>query len=276
MSGDGLTNAVLIAWRDGYRWVTDPSSISTWGRIESFLSVGDVSDLSVVDAIGAEYLSARSQPRTSHVAEVEPTTGDVPGVNVDLGDTATVAGETLECVGLTYSWGTDNEDGLRKVPEFATRLDARLAESERAVERLIVAGGGRSAISAPPVDRGTDVATGKVRTVSVPPWSWNASEDLDDTSDWQPWTAEEPVRLTGWSVRCDASEADGTSTFRWRAYGAANNGLVTISLTSSQDYAFVPLYGYSVLVKGATLAPFVEANGGHKNGAVQFYGAEVV
>ena len=268
-------NAVLIACGDDFRWVVDSAAVTAFGdRVEAFLSVGEVTDTDVVDKIGDEFLASRSTARVSTVIEVEPTgSGDVPGVDFDQRETVVTPAGTVECVGITYDWSADNEDATRKVPEFQTRLDVRRSESARAVDQLITRSGGRPAVTAPALDLGTAIPSGKVGEVNVPPWSWSDADRLDD--DVQVWRAETPLRLYRWSVSSDDTDATGDSIFEFEINGTGN-GLLNITLGASDSYVEKETWGYFVMYKGDVLHPFCSTNGGHKTGTIQFLASDIV
>lgn len=265
----GIVNAVLVEWDKGMVWVTHPSSIADWGRIEDHLSVRVSSEEAAI-RIGQEWLAERAVPRMATVADV--VAGTATG---DIGDTLTVGSQTgVAIVGLTYRLEANGD--LSETPEVSTEDEQDEELSERKLDRLIVENGGRSPASSKPLDFGTMIRPGKVSTRNVKEWSWRAKEDLDATDeDWQPFVAPRPCRLYEWRVDCDNDEATGTSIFEFRVNGV-HDGLLNIVLGPSATSAVVNLWGYEVLLLNDVLRPRCSQNGGHTNGTVQFRGADVV
>lgn len=286
MSDPPYANAVAIAYPGGVRWRVDAAAIAAFGdRVEGALDVGDVDDLAAIDRIGDQWLAAHSGPRTSTVVGVEPTgAGDQPGDAFDVRQTVNAAGDDLECVGLSFGWGGGREDRMEAAPEFSTRLDARRADTTRALDRMIARAGGATAASATSLDLGTKIPTGKVAEVQIPPWSWGTKDSLTALgllSGWQRFPIETPCRLYKWTVTCDNSGATGSSQFRINiarvAGGAVEwNGLLDIVLTSAETTKTVPIWAYFRGYQGDLIFPSVVAAGGHSNGSIKVVASEIV
>lgn len=279
MAGDdGLKNAVLVRYDDTAAWFTDEASIDAYGRLEGYLTLGRVDDIAVVEQAAAAWLAARSQPRVSVTAEVEPTLdGDVPGDDVELGQTVVLDPLVddpieAECVGLTFDWSADNEDQFRKVLELDSLRGQQVADADRALRQLVQEAGGVAGVR--PAGVGTSIPSGRLREVTGPWWSWNAATDLDlNTSGWQPWRAETGMRLYRWQVECEP----GTGTSKFRLYIAGVTEVLTdIVMGPSDTLGWAYLFGYCVAYQNELIIPACYENGGHKNGSVRVLGAEIL
>lgn len=279
MAGDdGLKNAVLVRFDDRAAWFTDDASIDTYGRLEGFLTLGRVDDIAVVEQAAAAWLAARSQPRVSVTAEVEPTlNSDVPGDDVDLGQTVILDPLVddpveAECVGLTFDWSTDNEDQLRKVIELGSLRNRQTADADRALRQIVQEAGGVAGIR--PAGVGTSIPSGKIREVTGPWWSWTDAVDLDyNTSGWQPWRAETGMRLYRWQVECDPGTDESKFSL---TVGGVHNPLADIRLAAADTLGWGYLFGYFVAYQNDLITVACEYSGGHTNGSIRVLGAEIL
>lgn len=279
--GAGIANALLVQGARSQVWVTNPTSISTWGRIEDTISIGEVADTATLTAVGNAILNIHSQPRTSTTVEFLGNTG-VPGFDFKVDDSLSlddgVSTQTVRCKGITYTWDINtNEVVSTKVPELSSPLDAAESEVNRSIERLIANSGGSSLASSAPLSLGTDIPIGRVKVVDTTPWSWATSDDLDyNPTGWQPWVCTSPLRLLTWMVQADKSTATSNSKFRFWVNGVVANPLLTLEMSASETYDRVEMYGYAVLYRDDVIYPACTKNGGHSNGSIQFRTSEII
>lgn len=286
----GIVNAVLITSKIAPRWVTDAGSISTWGRIEDTLAVGDIDDPDLIDAIGAEWLSVRSQPMVSHVYQVADLSGQVAGVDYREGDTLAEPDLRVIDIGFTLS----DEGRLVGTPALETKLEERFRRNASRIERLIAEGGGAAAVSQRAENTGSGIEAGKLGARQLTSWSWTTQEDLanlvtadpDDEETWQAYPVDEPVRLTEMVLECSRIDGDGnvvaTGDTRFRL--VINGSVVTgpgpsfydVVVTSAQDRDLVPIFGTAFVRKGQTVSVRKISDGGHVSGSVTINACEVV
>lgn len=263
-----LTNAVLVRHKTGMTWVIDSASIAEWGRIESFLSVGDIDDPVLIAQIGAEHLATRAAPKETNTVEVIPVDlTDLPGYAFGVGDTLEDPfGDTPRCVGIEYQM--DEQVGTLRTPELRSRGDESVNRSGLAMARLINQAGGGSGASSTPIDLGTTIPVGKLGEISVPPWSWNSTTNL--LGDMQPWPADRPMRLYEWEINADSSTATGDTVIKWIVNGADPPVPFIITLGSSDDFGSQAIFGAAFLKFGDLLQPVVLEVGGHTKGSIAF------
>lgn len=284
-----LCNAVLVIGQSQLVWVGDAASIATWGRIEGSISAGEISDIATLERIGAEYVAARAQPVVAHVVEIA-SNGPKLGTDIQLGDTLTAGSDSdLRVVGAT--WALDSDGELRGVPELETPLEALPDAADRKVRAIIDAYGGLAGASAPPVDRGTNIPAGKLRTSKMASWGWATAADLDNAYDptveegdggmWgEPHEVEEPARLYEWVVNCRTHDDDGlqltfgTSRFELYIDDAPIDPPFVIEVGELETRVAQQIYGPSLVVKGQKVRPVNLDNGGHEQGSVEVWATE--
>lgn len=270
-----LTNAVFIRYRGGFRWVEDLASIAEWGRIESLISVGDLTDLAVIDELGAQYLATRSQPRTAYVATVQPTgDGDIAGDDYDLFDTVTAEGhDGIPVVGVTHK--LDGLGRLVPLPELGSPLYESETQAGRKLARMVAEAGGSTGDSATPIDTGSGVPTGKIGQIAIPPWSWNRASELSAGGGFPRYPVQQPMRLHKWRIECRV-DAGGTgfeaptgdSVFVLHKNGAPISPPFVITLGPSETTAEQPIFGPAFMTEPETLYPVCTTNGGHHSGSI--------
>ena len=288
----GIVNAVLLTSKIAPRWVTDAGSISTWGRIEDTLSVGEMDDPVLIDSIGAEYLSVRAQPMLSYVYEVPDETGVVGGVDYREGDTLT--DPALRVIELQFSHAPDGRFVAK--PTLSSKLEELARRNGKRIERLIAEGGGSSPVSAQPADTGSGIEAGKLDARQVTSWTWTTEDDLevlwaepDDEEGWQRYTIDEPLRLTEMHLECDFEDADGfqvadgPTRFRLLINDVAPVSIpllgsipIDVEVASNQTTATVPIFGGTILSKGDNVSVSVVSAGNHINGAVSLFGSRII
>lgn len=270
-----LVNAVRVVTSKRRRWVEDAASIATYGRLEAVLSVGelqhDTND--AVDAIGAAYLEAHASPLESVVADVDGAVG------LDVGDTATVAGETLRVVGLTKSVEPDGT--FRVVPEWSSLLQEAQFDRERVVERMIARYGGGFAAAATLFGGIEKLEGGRIGEIDGMRWSSQSLLDLEDEP-WPVWKVEKPGRMYEFTINglsYDDEEMEQIA-FADTIIGLSVNGtLITpffATLGEMEDEASFPLYGYAFLYQDDEVWPVVGQDGGHENVSITVRSCERV
>lgn len=289
----GIVNAVLLLSKIAPRWVTDSGSISTWGRIEDVLSVGDMDDADLIDAIGTEYLSTRSQPMVSHLYQVPDVTGAVAGVDYREGDM--LADPDLRVIDLAFTLADDGR--LVGTPSLASKFEERARRSKARIDRLIAEGGGSSPVSSRPVDTGSGIEAGKLNPRTLTSWSWTTQEDLvnlitadpADPEAWQDYPIDEAVRLCEMVLECSHVDGDGTpvafdeTRFRLLINGTAplsdpalGSIPIDVYVSDTEGRASVPIFGGSIVSKGSRVSVQKIGDGGHVNGSVTITASEVV
>ena len=278
----GIINAVLVMNGGFPRWVTDAGSITSWGRIEGTMSVGSISDPATVDALGAAYLLTRAQPIYSSTLQVASTTGAVAGVDYREGDTVSTDGTTLRCVELAFNLAADGT--MQATPGMISPLEQQVREADNKLDRMIADAGGATPISSPPIDTGSGVPTGKLNQRQVLQSSWQAATELADATKWHDSPVSEPMRVAEIVLAAkDITATTGPTTFRLQRNGAdllsipAFGSVPTeVTLTSSQTYKAIPVFGHTLFVKGDTLRLYPTVNGGHAVGSVTAFGTDAV
>jgi hypothetical protein len=269
-----LVNAVQVIWSEGAFWRTNSSSISTYGRRAQALTLANITNVRSARAIADQYLAAYSMPLTTYVAQVVPVAGSRGGVDYLTGDTVTLAGEVVRCLGLTFELLPDG--GLLAVPEFESQLTARQRERQRAIDRLVAKfdQAATAAILAPEPKISSGVATTEVIT-----WSWSGALDNieDQESPWQPYRVSRVMRIFGISV--EVNEAPGTggaSTFELLKNGTTINPLYNLALENDDKEASKDIWGYETVSPADRInirSPFA---GKHTNGTVTLRFADPV
>jgi hypothetical protein len=287
----GIVNAVLLtSSKVAPRWVTDASSIAAWGRLEGTLAVGDVDDPALIDEIGAEWLSVRSQPMLSHVYVTADTPGQGAGVDYREGDTLT--DPALRVVEIDFSHADDGR--FVGKPTLSTKLQEAARRNEARIERLIAEGGGASPVSESVADTGSGIEAGKLGARQLASWTWTTEDDLyalttddpDDEETWQAYVVDEPVRLTEMILECNHLDGDGfpvatgPTRFRLMINGAAVVGpgpsFYDVVVGSTEDRDSVSIFGTTFVRKGDRVAVRKISAGDHVNGSVQINASEVV
>jgi hypothetical protein len=286
----GIVNAVLLTSKIAPRWVTDSGSIATWGRIEDTLSVGDIDDPGLIDVIGAEYLSVRSQPMESKFYEIADVSGQVAGVDYREGDT--LADPDLRVMELGFALEPDGR--LVGRPALETKFEERFRRNAARIERLIAEGGGAAPVSARAADTGSGIEAGKLGPRQLTSWSWSTGEDLEslttadptDEETWQAYPVDEPVRLTEMVLECRHRDGDneevatGPTRFRLVINGSVVTGpgpsFYDVVVEDDEDRNSVPIFGTTFVLKGGTVSVRKISNGGHVNGSVTIFASEVV
>lgn len=87
-------NGLLIEGADRWLTRTDTASVAAHGRSESSLDAGAPASTAEVFRIADGQLDVYAHPREEIVAGIEPGAGEVPGVDVLLGDTAVIPDST--------------------------------------------------------------------------------------------------------------------------------------------------------------------------------------
>lgn len=273
---DDIVNAVLGVWEQGVRWRTRAFSIAANGRRTGSLVVGQVGNRRALDQILDAYLDAYAVPVTSIVAEVVPSTGAVAGVNYKVGDTVTLDGDAVRCVGLT--WSLEDDGTLLARPEFDTPLAIRRDERLATIERLT--GAFDAPATASIIDRDLLLNTGLVNT-QTQTWSWSGPiDDALDTEDsdapWQPVRLDRAQRIYRFEVECPAefvARFTGTTTVSLMVNGTV---LHTLSLDDNDTYASVDASVTSVVLPQDLVSVKCTATGGHIDGAIRVLFADPV
>jgi hypothetical protein len=274
-----IVNAVRCVAENRRRWVTDASSIAAYGRREAVLQVGNVRSDAVLTSIGEAFLAARSQPSESVVVDAV-----ADGLTFRVGDTLSVAGESMRCVGLTRQLGEDGE--WRTVPEFSTLAEQRRLRADRVVNRMVELNGGGSALTAPVRGESrTKVPTGRLREIESHRWSWYELEDVIEDRPWQTYVADRFMRLYEFRVDADWFEvvddvpepvATGNTVISFLVNGVEYDPSPAIVLGMTDGSGSADLWGNSQVVPGDRIQPVLRDNGGHINGSVSIRASEPV
>lgn len=277
---DEFYNAVLGKWSKGVRSISNTVSVIANGRRETTLELGQVTERDTVDRICNAYLDAWSVPVRSVVVKHVPTDGVRAGVDFGVGDTITVDGEQLRCVGI--AWELDDSGELRPVGEFDTALALRRAEKLRAVDAMVARFD--SPATAQITDWGTNIASGKVQTQTVN-WSWSGDIDeaLSDRSDpdapWQPAEVGRVMRICSFEVGinpADLPDAFDDSTFTLNKNETLIDGLLNLKLDTTTWAAKKQVSAWTVVRPTDTFHPACIEAGGHVDGTVTVRLADAV
>lgn len=275
-TSDEITNAVLGVWSEGVRWRTSSASISANGRRTGTLVAGQVGNRRALDQILDAYLDAYAYPFEAVACEVVPTAGAVAGVDFGVGDTVTLDGDTVRCVGLT--WRLEADASLQARPEFDTILAVRQQESIRTVERLT------EAFDAPAtagiIDRDLLLNTGMVGTDTVT-WSWSGpiddARDPDNpTNPWQPVRLDKSQRIYRFEVEVPAENLaafTGTTTIVLLKNGSS---ISTLNLGDTDTYVGTDVSVTQVILPKDLLEVQCTAVGGHIDGSIRVLTADPV
>lgn len=137
-----IANTILVRWLGGFVERSSSSSVTTWGRRESLLSVGDIGDAMIAFQMCDDNLRTIAQPVESIVAsmeDIDPAT-ETHNAYTDyrLGDTIvapTVSGSTA-AVRVSSISVTEDENGyLSVIPEFVTLRDVQEQRVKRWLTR---------------------------------------------------------------------------------------------------------------------------------------------
>ncbi len=284
----GIVNAVLMVSNKTLpRWVLDAASIAQWGRLEDTQSVGDIEDPATIDAIGAAWLAARSQPLVSHTVETHNTTGATAGVDYVESDTVTAPDGPARVMELAFTLAPTGR--FTPVPGLNSPLEEQLRRTEAKLDRMIAAAGGASPVSNPATQTGSNIVAGRRDAWVIDRWSWRDKGELDpdywdpeeeEVRAWQPATLEEPTVATSIVVDCDFDEATGPSTFIYLVNGVAPlsipalGGLpITVTVPADSGHGEIPLFGATFLNKNDRPSVACIVNGGHTNGSITMNGA---
>lgn len=205
-----ITNALLVRYRDGYK-TGFSANLSTYGRREGFLNIGDVSEVNAVNATITQVLAVQSVLQEAVTIGVEPTSSDdTPYLGVWVGDyvTAPAADGTPTSYRVVSMTATCDDEGFAKfVPELRTRTDEVAERTRLWLKRIgdgTLAGRSQKATLIRPLD--AKVPSGKVEAVSPPGFSQFALSVAES----EKYNVEDPFRLT--QVDATLLSAGSTST----------------------------------------------------------------
>jgi hypothetical protein len=224
-----ILNAVLVRYAKGYKSATDATSISSYGRKESFLSLSSLEDTDSAQQSGEKTLDLYAELQRTVTIAIEPLTdADCPYKGVFVRDAVTAPNlsaspTTYRVVSITA--GIDDEGFATFVPELDTKADAFADRTKLWLKRVgdgTLAGRSPKAQLIRPLD--TQVLSGKVEVVTPSNFS-QATVAVEASARWSP---DKTVRIT----QVDATlDTPGTST---TTVVIKKNGstVVTLSLTS--------------------------------------------
>lgn len=139
-----VVTALLVRWQGGFMERTDTGSVTSWGRKEGFLQLGNIANEGEVDRVCTAVFGFQSEPRVATVLSIEPQATDPDGVDhhdepyVDfgVGDTITApdvdgTASVQRVVALTVAEDNDGE------VTFANELKNQLTvQDERFADQL--------------------------------------------------------------------------------------------------------------------------------------------
>lgn len=191
-----ITNALLVRYRDGYK-TGFSANLSTYGRREGFLNIGDVSEVNAVNATITQVLATQSVLQQAVTLGVEPSAdSDTPYLGVWVGDYVTAP--AVDATPTSYrvvsiSATCDDEGFARFVPELRTRTDEVAERTRLWLKRIgdgTLAGRSQKATVIRPLS--AKVPSGKVDGVSPPGFSQFALSVAES----EKYNVEDPFRLT--------------------------------------------------------------------------------
>jgi hypothetical protein len=275
-TSDEIVNAVLGVWEQGTRWRVRGASVTANGRRAATLQAGNVGNRRSLDQILDAYLDAYAEPGVQIVAQVVPTAGAVAGIDYRVGDTVTLDGETVRCVGLT--WTLEPDGSLLATPEFDTPFGVRQQEKLRAVERLTDAFDAPATASI--IDRDALLNTGIVGTTRESySWSGDIEETLDtDDPDnpWQPFRVDRTQRIYGFRAEIPAEyvpDATDDTVIQLLVNGSA---IATLTLEVADAAAEVDLPPDTVVLPKDLISVRCTSAGGHVDGSIDILMADPV
>lgn len=275
---DRFWNAVQGLWAESERWRTNAASITASTRREKSIMLGGVEQRGAVDSILDAWLDANSTPVRSVAASVLDIDA-VAGHDWKVRQTAVVLGETLQCVGL--SWTVDRTGELIPHPEFDTVSSLRREARLRAVERMIAQH--EAPASAAILNPQTRIPSGRPSTMEIS-WSWSddieeALNEIDPDKPWQIKRVERSQRLYEFSVEIDLADlpdAFDDTTIELLKNGSVVNGLYNLVLDTTTARATVRIFGYETVTPADRLQVRCVAEGGHVDGAINLRLADPV
>lgn len=264
-----MINAVRVDHPRGSTWVTDATSISTYGRFEAIISTSD--DLSDADIQrrGQAVMAGKLSPAVS--IQADPVIGDVPGVDFVTGDYVTVDGEEQRVVDIQWRMDRTTGEWEPPTPTFSTAWERRLLDADRAFDRLVRAQGGGAVDAAANPERSL-VPVEPVQSIETLSWSSydsaaSGSRDvLDDDTPWAGKSVQRLSRMAGIYFDADFTSATGNTVVQLWKNGSEWSSLfrITIPSTTPSPWIYTPTYGYSFIEPGDVLAPRVTSNGQHR------------
>lgn len=274
-----VTTAALGVYADGYRWRTDATAISNYGRKESAVTLGSVTSAAAVDQILDDYLAANKDPVSSFAAKVTDVANAVAGVDYRVGDTVSVDGETLRCVGL--SWQVHRNGDLIPYPEFESPVLVRRRELERSIDRQVSSFS--SAASAPLLSMRPLIISGRP---SYETWNWSWSDDIEDALNevdpekpWQVRQAKKTMRLASFKIQCDPddlADAWGDTTVTIVVNGTELHPLFRVKLTTLIAEASIQIWGYTTISSDDRVQVQCLESGGHVDGTIELIVADAL
>ena len=224
-----ILNAVLVRYAKGYKSATDATSISTYGRKESFLSLSSLEEPDSAQQSGEKTLDLYAELQRTVTIAIEPLTdADCPYKGVFVRDAVTAPSlsaspTTYRVVSITA--GIDDEGFAQFVPELDTKADAFADRTRLWLKRVgdgTLAGRSPKAQLVRPLD--TQVLSGKVEVVTPSTFS-QATVAVEGSARWSP---DKTVRITQVDATLD-TPGSSTTTVVVKKNGST---VVTLSLTS--------------------------------------------
>lgn len=273
-----MKNAVRVDHENGSTWVTDATSIATYGRREATLQISGSLSPADVQRIGSAYIAGKKDPSLS--IQASPVLGPVAGVDYGVGDWVTVAGTEQRCVDIRHRLDRDNGDWQPPEPVFSSLPNERGRDADRAFDRLLSAQGG-GAVDASVSPAAQLAAVEAVKPLRQYTWSWYDGADpgsrtiLDDDSRWQVETIQEPCRAGVLWLEPDFTGATGDTTFELHLNGSNWSSFFNLTIPSTPvggiTFAWVQMWGYSFLNAGDKITVRCTANGQHRQGKYTLY-----
>lgn len=235
-----VKNWVLTDWGDGQLDGGDTGSVSTWGRRESFLSLGNVN--SGVSAVYTSFatLSPHLGPQQSVIVEIAPVdTSDEPYSAFNIGDRVTApnrAGTPTEYRVAAITCEEDDDGELHWFPELATAWELYEQQQTRWLRRTgHGAFDGRSR-SASPSSRHI-ISAGKVNVVEVS-FSTGGGGEMLIGDRGTPYRPRESTLFYRLEIEADvAGVTDDTSAQLY----IDTTGLDTVTCPDSEDTGFTDM-----------------------------------
>lgn len=130
-------NALLVRWQNGWREVTNPTSIATWGRREALLGLGAVDSPQEVDRVATQQLMIFGDVRQEISADHRPmSVADRPYRAYTVGDTITVPAYGGGTINERVRSITGAEDDAGEVTYSPVLGDLILEEQERVLVQI--------------------------------------------------------------------------------------------------------------------------------------------
>lgn len=192
-----IVNALLIRWAGGFTIATDPSSISTYGRLEGFLSLGNVTDEATAVTLGNAVLADQSVVQLTETGVVMPTgAGDSPYQAFGVGDTITapdLSGSGAAFRVQTIQVQEDTEGNPIYPIQVGTYQQLRDVRVQAWLQRMnagTLAGTAQSASPAIPGTAPAVITTGITQT-----WHMPGTLTVAVSDDWSPPRSGTAIRL---------------------------------------------------------------------------------